>query len=105
MTKVKFFLSNEIICGFSVKGHSGFAESGLDIVCAAVSSAVELTANGITEIAKADAKVTVNGDEVSLRLIDLDNAVATALLKSLRLHLELLAQDYPSNIIINNMEV
>ncbi len=32
---------------FTVSGHSGFAESGEDIVCAAVSSAVWMTINGI----------------------------------------------------------
>ena len=32
---------------FTVSGHSGFAESGEDIVCAAVSSTVWMTINGI----------------------------------------------------------
>ena len=32
---------------FTVDGHSGFAESGEDIVCAAVSSTVWMTINGI----------------------------------------------------------
>ena len=32
---------------FTVDGHSGYAESGSDIVCASVSSAVWLTINGI----------------------------------------------------------
>lgn len=32
---------------FMVDGHSGFAESGEDIVCAAVSSTVWMTINGI----------------------------------------------------------
>ena len=36
--------------GFSVSGHAMFDEAGRDIVCAAVSSAVQLTVNGITEI-------------------------------------------------------
>lgn len=35
------------ITQFTVDGHSGFAESGSDIVCASVSSAVWLTINGI----------------------------------------------------------
>ena len=32
---------------FTVSGHSGFADSGEDIVCAAVSSTVWMTINGI----------------------------------------------------------
>ena len=35
------------ITQFIVEGHSGFAESGSDIVCASVSTAVWLTINGI----------------------------------------------------------
>ena len=35
------------ITQFTVSGHSGFAESGSDIVCASVSSVVWLTINGI----------------------------------------------------------
>ena len=43
MTTVKFTLNekNEIT-GFSVSGHSGYAEEGSDIVCAAVSSCVQM---------------------------------------------------------------
>ena len=35
---------------FTVKGHSGSANAGEDIVCAAVSSAVYMAANTVTEI-------------------------------------------------------
>ena len=35
------------IIRFTVDGHSGFADSGEDIVCAAVSSTVWMTVNGI----------------------------------------------------------
>ena len=35
------------ITQFTVEGHSGYAESGADIVCASVSSVVWLTINGI----------------------------------------------------------
>ena len=44
------------ITQFTVDGHSGFAESGSDIVCASVSSVVWLTINGIEKqnLAKLD---------------------------------------------------
>ena len=44
------------ITQFTVDGHSGFAESGEDIVCASVSSVVWLTINGIEKqnLAKLD---------------------------------------------------
>ena len=43
MTKIEFFNHDGRINGFAVSGHSGYAEEGSDIVCAAVSSAVKLT--------------------------------------------------------------
>ena len=43
MTTVSFHLEGERIVGFTVKGHSGYAEAGSDVLCAAVTSAVRLT--------------------------------------------------------------
>ena len=41
MTRVEFTTEDDRITGFTVSGHSGYAEAGSDIVCAAVSAAVE----------------------------------------------------------------
>lgn len=38
MIAVTVFHSKQGICGFSLKGHSGYGEEGSDIVCAAASS-------------------------------------------------------------------
>ncbi len=38
MIIAKLFHSKEGICAFSLEGHSGYAEEGSDIVCAAVSA-------------------------------------------------------------------
>ena len=45
------------VVGFRVTGHAGYAESGSDIVCAGVTTAVQLVANGITECAGIIAEV------------------------------------------------
>ncbi len=47
MIKVTFFRGVEgcLYTGFNVKGHSGYAEAGSDIVCASVSSMVMLFVN------------------------------------------------------------
>ena len=50
MTTVTFHSSSERIDGFVVEGHSGYAEAGADIVCAAVSAAVGLTECTINEV-------------------------------------------------------
>ena len=43
MTTVTFHMEGERIVGFTVQGHSGYADEGSDIICAAVTSAVRLT--------------------------------------------------------------
>ena len=85
------------LSGFSVQGHAGYAPAGEDIVCAAVSSAVKLAANGITEILKADAEAEVLDNQIRLRLRRAEPA-ADVFLRALRLQLELIAGEYPGCI-------
>ena len=42
--------SGGVIRSFTVSGHSGYAEEGSDIVCAAVSTAVQSVAIGASEV-------------------------------------------------------
>ncbi|WMJ23063.1 ribosomal-processing cysteine protease Prp [Paludicola sp. MB14-C6] len=105
MIHAEFYLKDEVLIGFSVKGHAGYADFGLDIVCASVTSAVELTANAITEILKVPATVGVFENEIRLSLPDCDNSSAVDFLKALRLHLELLSQDYKDHIRLTDLEV
>ena len=50
MTSVVFFRdSSAHFVGFSVKGHSGYAVEGSDIVCSAVSSCCELVLNQLCD--------------------------------------------------------
>ena len=47
MTKVVFFKSGNSFWGFEEQGHTGFAESGTDILCSALSSMTMLIINAI----------------------------------------------------------
>ena len=105
MIRAKFFSKAGHLIGFSVSGHAGYADAGEDIVCAAVSSAVQLTANGITEVLGLQARVRAEGDTVSLRLDDSANGEAEAFLKALQLHLSVLSEDYPKNVKLTCTEV
>ena len=42
MTTVTFLTEESRIVGFEVSGHSGYADAGEDIVCAAVSATVSI---------------------------------------------------------------
>ena len=97
MIRVKFLIGNKQLTGFEIKGHAMFAESGSDVVCAAVSSAAFMAANTITEIigAKADA----SADDGIMRVtLEQSNEHTETVLRGLELHLTELSKQYPENI-------
>ena len=56
MTRCEFYTQDDRITGFSVSGHSGYAEAGKDIVCAAVSAAVAMAEATINDVCGAKAR-------------------------------------------------
>ncbi len=82
---------------FTIEGHSGSAESGQDIVCAAVSSAAYMAVNTITEILGEEVEASVRDGYMKITLGG-KNQAATDILKGLKLHISELAKDYPDFI-------
>lgn len=109
MITAKFLSKEGKLIGFKVSGHADFSDFGNDIVCASVSSAVQLVCNTITEYFKSNAKVFVDENQgISLKLIDYSNSngvFSIALIESFKLHLENLLEDFPKNIKIKITEV
>ena len=70
MTTIRFFRSRGRLTGFTCTGHSGYAEEGEDIVCAAISSAVTLTECILNDAQNVGATYTVdeNSTRISLSL-------------------------------------
>ena len=68
MTKCEFFTEDDRITGFSVSGHSGYAESGQDIVCAAISAVVTMAEATINDVCGAKAKVRVKEEDARITL-------------------------------------
>ena len=97
MIKAAFFTEGDFLTGFEIKGHSGYAEAGSDIICASVSSAAFMAANTITDVIALDADITLN-DDGFFKFIISPVTEAQATLRGLKLHLEALSQDYPENI-------
>lgn len=50
MTNLKFYKKNNNIVGFDCFGHSGYAEMGADVVCAAISSLVQNAEIALSEV-------------------------------------------------------
>ena len=105
MIKVTFSCSDNLICGFTISGHSGFSEEDSDIVCAAVSSAAYMTANTITEILHIGADVTENDGFMSLSLSKCEAEKSAVVLDGLRLHLTALSEQYTKYIKVKISEV
>lgn len=97
MIKVRFSVGDRQLKGFEISGHAMFADSGKDIICAAVSSAAYMAANTVTEIIRADAKAQAEDGAMALTLNE-PNEQAETVLRGLELHLTELSKQYPQNI-------
>ncbi len=108
MLKAEFFvLDTGDIIGFDISGHSGYAEAGQDIVCAAVSSAAYMTVNTVTDVKGVSVDVTVNEDIGHMRAVinKKDISVCSDILKGFKMHLLLLEEIYSPNIKVSYVEV
>ena len=102
MTRCEFFRQNERITGFSVCGHSGYAEAGQDIVCAAISAAVSLAECTINDVCGGKAKVRVKEDDARITLTlpatcEEEESIQ-AVLAGLMVYLCTLRDEYPDYI-------
>ncbi len=103
MITARFALCGGSPAAVEVTGHAGFGPNGADIVCASVTSAVQLTANAVTEILRAPASVEVGENRIRIALHGCSGP-ACDFLRALRLHLELLGDDYPDHITVTVTE-
>ena len=92
--KAVFIRRGGVFTGFEVSGHAGYGEAGNDIVCSAVSSAVMLVCNTVTDFFGAAADVTVEENCVTLRLKCADRP-SEMLLDSFFTHMKDISEHYP----------
>ena len=105
MIQADFFKTGELLSGFSLSGHAGYDDYGHDIVCASVTSAVQMTANALTEVLKLKADVSVGENVIQVKLSKQDAQKGQSFLQALLLHLNILAEDYEGTIKVNLSEV
>ena len=98
MTKATFYFDRDVPYGFSISGHSGYAQEGEDIVCASVSSAAYMTANTITEVLGVNAQIEVSDAKMKLIVNKEQRHITKDILLGLKLHLEGLEEQYPEFI-------
>ena len=102
MIRCEFFTEDERITGFTVSGHSGYEESGKDIVCAYVTAVVTMAEATINDVCGAKAKVRVKDEQARITLTlpascDEEETVQ-AVLAGMMVTLLSLQEDYPDFI-------
>ena len=102
MTRCEFFTEADRITGFSISGHSGYAEAGSDILCAAITAVVTKAEATINDVCGAKAKIRVKDADARITLTlpascDEEESVQ-AVLAGMLLTLCSLRDDYPDYI-------
>lgn len=98
MTKITIFKKNGKICEYQIKGHSGYAEAGSDIVCAGISTAGQMALVGLKEVLNLDVESDIKDAYLHVKLGDYQNEKAQAILSAMEKTLEALAKDYYKNV-------
>lgn len=91
------------LVGFRISGHNG--EAGQDIICSAVSSSAYMAANTITDVIKADARVTVEDGYMLVMVSSKEAKSCRVVLAGFKLHMLGLEEQYPQNINVSYTEV
>ena len=106
MTTAEFHTEGRRITGFTVRGHSGYAPEGEDIVCAAVTSAVRLVECAVNDVLGLEAAVKVREQDASISLKlpnglgQTNESTCQTLMAALMVHFVQLAEEYPDNLTV-----
>ena len=100
MTKIRFFKKGEDFVRIESRGHSGYAKSGEDIVCAGISSLTQGAALGIMKVVGVNAQYAIDEKKGEL-ILELPEDISeekmhdcSVLLKTLYLSVSDLAEEY-----------
>ena len=110
MTTVTFHMEGERIVGFTVQGHSGYADEGSDIICAAVTSAVRLTECAVNDVLGLEAAVKVREKDASISLKlpgglgQTNESTCQTLLTAMMVYFADLHEEYPDHISVMEEE-
>ena len=108
MTAIKLFKKDDIFVGFEISGHTGYAESGEDILCATISGISQSIALGLSKVCNAKINIKKNDNSGYLKVELLNNNDAQCIEKAqilfgtLQLSIEDLLEGYSDYI---SMEV
>ena len=106
MIEVTFYSEGSRLTGFTVQGHSGLADPGEDVLCAAVTSAVRLAECAVNDVLGLEAAVKVRQKDAYLslklptKLGQTAESTCQTLMTALMVHFAQLHEEYPDHIIV-----
>lgn len=94
MTKITIFKKNGKIYEYQIKGHSGFAEEGSDIVCAGISTAGQMALVGLKEVLGLGLQSDIKDAYLHVIIEGFQNESAQAILNAMEKTLEDISKNY-----------
>lgn len=110
MITAVLYREGENLTGCRAEGHSGWAEAGNDIVCAAVSILTCTCVNALESVCGVIPRITEHNEKKGILAFELPerteaaNEKAQILMKALRQGLEDLTTEYPQNVTLSIRE-
>lgn len=90
------------IAAFEVKGHSGYAEHGRDIVCSGISAIAQTAVLGLAHYLRHPPKLQIEDGCLDCCLPEtitpVEKSQAEIILRTMALGMEQIAQSYPGNL-------
>lgn len=83
-----------------ITGHSGYDNSGKDIVCASVSSIIYTTVNGLLNINEKSIEFLDNDEYMEIKVL-LSDDITNSLILNMMTMLKEIEKRYPKNIKVN----
>ena len=109
MISIKVFVTPQgSVLGFELFGHSGYDEFGKDIVCSAVSSAVYMVINTLSEVLNIDFEILDIEEKNAYFKFKISNenfCICKYIMIGLKNHLVNLEEQYYKNIKVSYVEV
>jgi uncharacterized protein YsxB (DUF464 family) len=105
MTTVRFLVQDGRLYGFRASGHAGYANSGEDIVCAAVSALTQTALLGLGEVLKVPVEWSADEEKGALSALIQEATEGTEIvLRTLEAGLTNIAEQYPDLVGIDYMQ-
>lgn len=104
MTHVEMIYDNNIIIGFRMEGHAGYNTEGPDILCASLSTASQMTMNGLVDWLGMDIDSLIKEKNPRKAIIwfeipcQFTSIISQQMFKSFEMYIEQLAEQYSEHV-------